>query len=86
MINIEVAKNSQENNMSILRRFTKKVQGSGILNKVRSIRYSQRELSSYKVKVQRLNSLKKKAEIMDLIKMGKIQERVENQGRQQKKK
>ncbi len=75
MINVEVSKSTSENNVSILRRFQKKVQGSGILNKVRSIRYSERKLSPYKVKVQRLNSLKKKGEIEELIKMGKMQDR-----------
>ncbi len=79
MINVEVSKSTSENNISILRRFTKKVQGSGILNKVRSIRYSERKLSPYKVKVQRLNSLKRKSEIEGLIKMGKMQERSEGQ-------
>jgi ribosomal protein S21 len=82
MINIEVEKNSNESNASILRRFTKKVQGSGILPRVRSIRYSGRKLSEYKVKIARLASLSKKAEIENLIKMGKMMEKE----RQSKKK
>ncbi len=77
MINVEIQKGASENNTSMLRRFTKKVQGSGILNKVRSIRYSERKLSPYKVKVQRLNSLKRKGEIEELIKLGKMQDRFE---------
>ncbi len=72
MINVEVTKNANENNVGIIRRFTKKVQGSGILPKVRSKRYSQRVLSFYKVKKNTLKSIKKKAEIMELIKMGKM--------------
>jgi len=82
MINIEVEKNSNESNASILRRFTKKVQGSGILPRVRSIRYSGRKLSEYKVKIARLASLSKKAEIENLIKMGKI---IEKEGQSKKK-
>lgn len=82
MINIEVEKNSNESNASILRRFTKKVQGSGILPRVRSIRCSGRKLSEYKVKIARLASLSKKAEIENLIKMGKMMEKE----RQSKKK
>jgi len=74
MINIEVSKNSNESNTSMLRRFTKKVQGSGILPRVRSIRYSKRTESSYKTKVRKLNGLKKKANIEELIKMGKMTE------------
>ncbi len=85
MINVQIEKGANENNVSVLRRFQKKVQGSGVLNKVRSIRYSERTLSSYKVKVQRLNSLKKKAEIEELIKLGKMQDRAEGQYKSKKK-
>jgi len=72
MINVEVTKTTNENNVGIIRRFTKKVQGSGILPKVRSKRYSLRELSFYKNKKNTLKNLKRKAEIMELIKMGKM--------------
>ncbi len=82
--NIEIAKNPNENNASLLRRFTKKVQESGILPRVRSIRYSKRKLSHYKVKIQRLSSISKKSEIEELIRMGKMAERTE--GRQKGKK
>lgn len=78
MINVEVTKNNNENNSSILRRFTKKVQASGILPRVRSIRYSGRTLSHYKTKVKTLESLKRKAEIMELVKLGKMPERMSN--------
>lgn len=74
MINVEVSKNPTENNLGVIRRFTKKVQGSGILPKVRSKRYSQRDLSYYKVKKNTLKNLKRKAEILELIKMGKMAE------------
>ncbi len=72
MINVEVTKNANENNTGIIRRFTKKVQGSGVLPKVRSKRYSLRDMSVYKVKKNTLKNLKRKAEIMGLIKMGKM--------------
>jgi ribosomal protein S21 len=72
MINVEVTKNPNENNLGVIRRFTKKVQGSGILPKVRSLRYAQRDLSYYKVKKNTLKNLGRKAEIMELIKMGKM--------------
>ncbi len=84
-INIEISKNSNESNASMLRRFTKKVQGSGVLPRVRSIRYAKRELSSYKTKVQRLASISKKAEIEELIRMGKMADRNDAQSRQNTK-
>ena len=85
--NIEIVKekNGSESNASMLRRFTKKVQGSGILPRVRSNRYSGRKLSSYKVKMQKLSSLGKKAEIEELIKMGKMADRNDAQSRGPKK-
>ena len=75
MINVEITKSGTENNLGLIRRFTKRVQGSGILPRVRSIRYNQRVLSSYKRKVKTLKSIKRKAEIQELIKLGKMQEK-----------
>ena len=71
-INVEVERNANENSVSLLRRFTKRVQGSGVLPRVRGIRYKERELSFYKKKRKTLNRLKRKAETEHLIKIGKI--------------
>ena len=78
MINVEVTKNNNENNTAVLRRFTKRVQGAGILPRVRGIRYSARVLSSYKTKMKTLKTIKKREEIAKLIKLGKM---VEKKGR-----
>ncbi|MEI6528533.1 MAG: hypothetical protein WCO10_02560 [bacterium] len=75
MINVEVTKSGNDNNLGIIRKFTKKVQGSGVLPRVRSLRYSGRILSHYKVKKNTLKNLKRKAEILELIKMGKMAEK-----------
>lgn len=80
MINVEVTKNSNENPISLIRRFTKRVQGSGILPKVRSLRYNQRVLSHYKTKMKTLESLAHKKEIQELIKLGKMPEKPERRG------
>jgi len=85
-INLEIEKNSNESNASMLRRFTKKVQGSGVLPRIRSIRYSKRKLSPYKVKMQRLSSISKKTEIEELIRMGKMADRADNQSRSKARK
>lgn len=78
--NVEVTRNGSENTLSLIRRFTKKVQGSGVLPRVRSIRYSQRVLSSYKTKMKTLKSIKRRAEIQELIKMGKMPEKQSRYG------
>ena len=75
MINVEIIRNKNENSVGIIRRFTKKVQAAGILPRVRSLRYNQRVLSSYKTKMKTLKSIKRKAEIQELIKLGKMQEK-----------
>jgi len=81
MINVEVTKNNNENAVSLIRRFTKKVQGSGVLPRVRSIRYHTRKLSEYKVKQKTLKSLKRKEEVTELIKLGKMPEKTSRYSR-----
>ncbi len=74
MINAEVIKTGNENNLNLIRRFTKKVQGSGVLPRVRSIRYSTRKQSEYVKKKKTLKVLKRREEVAELIKMGKMSE------------
>ena len=74
MINAEVVKTGNENNLNLIRRFTKRVQGSGILPRVRSIRYSSRKLSEYVKQKKTLKVLKRREEVAEIIKMGKMSE------------
>lgn len=70
--NIEVTKSGNDNNLGLIRKFTKRVQGSGILARLRSRRYSARKISEYVKKKKTLKRLAKKANIRELIKMGKM--------------
>lgn len=74
MINAEVVRTGNENNLNLIRRFTKKVQGSGVLPRVRSIRYATRKASEYVKKKKTLKVLARREEIAELIKMGKMTE------------
>ena len=74
MINIEVVKGANENNLSVLRRFTKRVQGAGILPRVRSKRYSERTPSRNTRRAKIVSFLKKKEVMNELVKLGKISE------------
>ena len=74
MINAEVQRTGNENNLNLIRRFTKKVQGSGVLPRVRSIRYATRKLSPYVRQKKALKVLKRREEVAELIKMGKMNE------------
>ena len=71
-VNVEITKNGNDNNLGLIRKFTKRVQGSGILARLRGRRYSQRKLSEYVRKKKTLKRLGERARIRELIKMGKM--------------
>jgi ribosomal protein S21 len=73
-VNVEVTKNQNENNLSVLRRFTKRVQAAGILPRVRSRRYSERVKSENVRRAKTLAYLKKRENVAELIKQGKMNE------------
>ncbi len=69
---IEVRKNPNENNSSVLRRFSRRIQESGIIRKVKSNRYNERKESKLKVKKSALRRIIRRTEIEKLKKLGKI--------------
>ena len=71
IINAEVVKNPGENAVSIIRRFTRKVQGSGVIQRKRSLRFSGRVQSHYKVKMRALTLMKRREAMAELVKLGK---------------
>ena len=74
MINVEVTKGANENNLSVLRRFTRRVQAAGVLPRVRSKRYTERTPSKNTRRAKTVVHLKKKEVTLELIKLGKINE------------
>jgi len=71
VINIKVKSKGNESGASLLRRFSRKVKHSGIVHKVKKIRYKERGLSEYKKKQNKIRNIRKKAEIERNIKLGK---------------
>lgn len=69
---IEVNKNQNENNASIVRRFSRRIKESGIIRKVKSSRYNVRKESKLTIKRSALKRIQKKKEIEKLKKLGKI--------------
>ncbi len=69
---IEVKKNPNENNASVLRRFSRRIQESNIIQKVKGNRYNERKESKLKVKKSALKRMGKRKEIERLRKLGKI--------------
>ncbi len=70
--NVQVTKNNNENAASLIRRFSRSVQGSGVLKRVKADRYLERPQSKYTRKVQALKRLAKRNEAERLKKLGKV--------------
>jgi ribosomal protein S21 len=74
-INAEVQKSGSENALSTIRKFTRRVQGTGLVRAVRSGRYYERQKSKTVQKKRALKLLKRRAEYLQKVKEGKIIER-----------
>jgi ribosomal protein S21 len=72
--NVQVVKNNNESSANVIRRFTKRVQGAGIVPKVRSGRYHTRIKSKNVQRTAKLKKLVKRVTYEKLVKLGKIQE------------
>jgi ribosomal protein S21 len=71
-VSIEVSKNPNENNASILRRFSRRVQETGMLSKVKAKRYSERAPSKLSLKNKALKRIIRRKEVEKLKKLGKM--------------
>jgi ribosomal protein S21 len=72
--NVEVEKNNSESSANVIRRFTKRVQGAGIVPKVRGGRYYSRNKSRNVQRMSKLKKLAKRETYERLLKLGKVQE------------
>ena len=75
MINVELKKNEHENATNLIRRFTRKIQESGIIIKVKGKRYAERPMSKLSEKVVALRRIARRAEVEKLKKLGKMETR-----------
>lgn len=74
-LNVQVEKNTNESSANVIRRFTKRMQGSGVIPRMRGERYHSRDKSENVRKTARLKKLGKKVVYEKLLKLGKVQER-----------
>lgn len=72
--NVQVDKNNNESSANVIRRFTKRVQGAGIIPKVRNGRYYSRLKSRNVQRFAKLKKLAKKETYEKMLKLGKIPE------------
>lgn len=73
-INVQVDKNNNESSANVIRRFTKRVQSAGIVQKVRSSRYYTRQKSRNVDRTAKLKKLDRKVAYEKLLKLGKVKE------------
>jgi len=72
MINAEVQKSGSENALSTIRKFSRRVQGTGLVKTVRANRYYVRHGSKIVKKKRALKLIKRREEYRQNVKEGKI--------------
>jgi ribosomal protein S21 len=79
--NVQVEKNNNESSANVIRRFTKRMQGSGVIPRVRKLRYHTRFKSENVRQKARLKKLVKAQAYQKELKLGKVQEKPVRKGR-----
>lgn len=74
-VNAEVQKNDGESAVNLIRRFQKRVQGSGLIQRMRGRRYFARGKSALVRRKHTLKAIERRENIQELIKLGKLVER-----------
>lgn len=74
--NAEVHKNENENDVNLIRRFSKRVQGVGLIQGVRKRRYFARSKSPAVRRKQTLKAISRREYVQEQIKLGKMELRV----------
>ena len=69
---VEIRKNPNENNVSVLRRFSRRIQETSMIQRIKGSRYNERKESKLKVKKSALKRMAKRRDIERLRKLGKI--------------
>lgn len=73
-IQAEVVKSGSENPLSTIRKFSRRVQGAGLVKTMRARRYFTRSASKTVKKKRALKMIKRRTEYRKLIKEGKVAE------------
>ncbi len=81
MVQAEVVKSGNENPLAVIRKFSRRVQGTGLIQSVRKGRYYARPASKTVRKKQALKRLKRHETYKRLVKEGKMAERAPRRGR-----
>lgn len=74
-INAEVSKTGSESSLAVIRKFSRRVQGTGLVKNARKRRYYDRQKSKTVQKKRALKLIKRRADFKQLVKEGKVAER-----------
>ncbi len=74
-VNVEVTRGEGENTGNLLRRFSRRVQSMKLVPHMRTLRYRSRPQSKQVKKKHALKVIKRREEVQELIKLGKMVER-----------
>ena len=72
MINVEVHKDEGESTLNLIRRFSRRVTGAGVIQGMRNRRYRTRAQSDLVRRKHTLKSIARREEVRELIKLGKM--------------
>ena len=74
MVNAEVTKSGNESPLAVIRKFSRRVQGTGLIQLSRKRRYFERAASKTVSKKRALKRIKRRDELRRLVKEGKLAE------------
>ena len=83
-INAEVTKTGNESTLAVIRKFSRRVQGTNLVKNARKTRYYTRNTSKTVQKKRALKLIKRRAEFKQLIKEGKVAETPQRRGSYQR--
>lgn len=75
MVNAEVVKSGADTSIAVIRKFSRRVQGTGILKLARTRRYFARPASAVSKKKRALKILKRREDYVQKVKDGKVIEK-----------
>lgn len=78
--NAEVVKTGNESALAVIRKFSRRVQGTGLVKNSRKQRYYERPASKAVQKKRALKLIKRRADFKQLVKDGKVAEREPRRG------
>ena len=75
-LNVEIERQGTENSASVMRKFSRRMIGTGIVRHMRGKRYFTRQLSTFGKKKKALRKIARREQFETLIKEGKLSDQI----------